>query len=104
VPGGTGQQPATGLDGRGLSSGWRLADVADAILGSAVILHAGAGNFADIPAADGPLDATTLATGDAGPRYACGVVVPAWGRPWHGKTAARTSSTTCSTSWATWSA
>jgi Cu-Zn family superoxide dismutase len=49
--------------------------------GSAVILHAGRDNFANIPAAyssgeppvPGP-NAATLSTGDAGGRYACGVV------------------------------
>jgi Cu-Zn family superoxide dismutase len=42
--------------------------------GSAVILHAGPDNFANIPAAYGTPNATTLGTGDAGGRYACGVV------------------------------
>ena len=49
--------------------------------GSAVILHAGRDNFANIPATyssgdpavPGP-NAATLGTGDAGGRYACGVV------------------------------
>ncbi len=49
--------------------------------GSAVIVHAGRDNFANIPSRyvstttgqPGP-DAATLATGDAGGRYACGVV------------------------------
>lgn len=49
--------------------------------GSAVILHAGRDNFANIPAVyssgeppvAGP-NAATLGTGDAGGRYACGVV------------------------------
>lgn len=44
--------------------------------GSAVIVHANADNYANIPtrySSTGP-DATTLATGDAGPRIACGVV------------------------------
>jgi superoxide dismutase, Cu-Zn family len=50
--------------------------------GSAVILHTGRDNFANIPATyssgdvPGP-NTTTLATGDAGSRYACGVVVAA---------------------------
>jgi Cu-Zn family superoxide dismutase len=42
--------------------------------GSAVVLHVGPDNFANIPAAYGPANATTLGTGDAGGRYACGVV------------------------------
>ncbi len=42
--------------------------------GSAVVLHAGADNFANIPAVYGEPNATTLGTGDAGGRYACGVV------------------------------
>ena len=49
--------------------------------GSAVVLHAGRDNFANIPAAyssgeppvTGP-NAATLGTGDAGGRFACGVV------------------------------
>ena len=45
--------------------------------GSAVVLHAAPDNFANIPTRSpyppAP-DATTLATGDAGGRYACGVV------------------------------
>jgi Cu-Zn family superoxide dismutase len=54
----------------------------DALLegdGSAVVLHAGPDNFANIPSRyisagiDGA-DAATLATGDAGGRYACGIV------------------------------
>lgn len=52
--------------------------------GSAVVLHAGRDNFANIPSAyssgdpavPGP-NAATNSTGDAGGRYACGVVVPA---------------------------
>jgi Cu-Zn family superoxide dismutase len=50
-----------------------VADLFDAD-GSAVILHAGADNFANIPPVYGPANPTTLATGDAGGRYACGVV------------------------------
>ena len=44
--------------------------------GSAVIVHAGPDNYANIPTRyTGPVpDATTLATGDAGGRVACGVV------------------------------
>ena len=42
--------------------------------GSAVVLHAGPDNFANIPAAYGLPNATTLGTGDAGGRVACGVI------------------------------
>lgn len=44
--------------------------------GSAVIIHAGPDNYANIPtrySTSGP-DAVTLATGDAGARIACGVI------------------------------
>jgi Cu-Zn family superoxide dismutase len=44
--------------------------------GSAIIIHAGPDNYANIPArysATGP-DEATLATGDAGARAACGVI------------------------------
>lgn len=44
------------------------------ITGRAVILHAGVDNFANIPSRYGTADATTLGTGDAGSRYACGVI------------------------------
>ena len=50
------------------------------IAGKAVILHAGPDNFGNIPTrystggVPGP-DATTLSTGDASSRYACGIVV-----------------------------
>ena len=54
--------------------------------GSAVVLHQGPDNFANIPPryqfidpTSGPVagpDATTSSTGDAGGRYACGVVEP----------------------------
>lgn len=45
---------------------------------SAVIIHANPDNYANIPADryDPDPDATTLATGDAGSRVACGEVVP----------------------------
>ncbi len=58
-------------------------DVADLMEGEgkAFIIHAGPDNFSNIPAdryqqTDGapPPDATTLATGDAGKRVACGVI------------------------------
>ena len=42
--------------------------------GSAVVLHVNADNFANIPASNGTPNSLTLATGDAGPRYGCGVV------------------------------
>jgi Cu-Zn family superoxide dismutase len=42
--------------------------------GSAIIIHANADNYANIPSRYGVPDATTLATGDAGGRIACGVV------------------------------
>ena len=42
--------------------------------GSAVVLHAAPDNFAHIPATYGPPNATTLGTGDAGGRVACGVI------------------------------
>ena len=42
--------------------------------GSAVIVHAGRDNFANIPARYGGPDSETLDTGDAGSRAACGVV------------------------------
>lgn len=54
------------------SDRYRLADV----IGRALIVHAGPDNYANIPtryAAGGP-DATTLGTGDAGARAACGVI------------------------------
>ena len=44
--------------------------------GSAVMVHSGPDNYANIPeryAPEGP-DADTLGTGDAGSRLACGVV------------------------------
>jgi len=48
--------------------------------GTALIVHAGPDNFANIPARYAPApDATTLATGDAGPRIACGPIQAADG-------------------------
>jgi superoxide dismutase, Cu-Zn family len=46
--------------------------------GTAVVVHANADNFGNIPTRYAPTpDATTQATGDAGARIACGVVQPA---------------------------
>jgi Cu-Zn family superoxide dismutase len=59
-------------EARFVSDRYRVADV----VGRALIVHASPDNYANIPtryAADGP-DATTLATGDAGARTACGVI------------------------------
>jgi superoxide dismutase, Cu-Zn family len=43
--------------------------------GTSIIIHAGADNFANIPTRyTPPADATTLGTGDAGTRFACGVI------------------------------
>jgi superoxide dismutase, Cu-Zn family len=43
--------------------------------GSAIIIHANPDNYANIPTRYAPApDATTLATGDAGDRIACGVI------------------------------
>lgn len=52
-----------------------LADLFDAD-GSALIIHANPDNYANIPTARyaPPPDMTTLATGDAGARIACGVI------------------------------
>lgn len=55
-----------------------LADLLDAD-GSAIVVHAKADNYANIPTDryDPDPDAMTLATGDSGGRVACGVVKPA---------------------------
>jgi superoxide dismutase, Cu-Zn family len=42
--------------------------------GTAIIIHADADNFANIPERYGGADATTLTNGDSGARIACGVV------------------------------
>ena len=57
-----------------LTDRYTVADLFD-MDGSALIVHAGADNFANIPTryAAAP-DATTLATGDAGARVACGII------------------------------
>ena len=52
---------------------FKLTDLHDAD-GSAIIVHAGADNFANIPARYGTPDRATLDTGDSGGRVACGVV------------------------------
>ena len=59
---------------------FRLADLRDSD-GSAVMVHAGADNFANVPpryAAAGP-DQATLDTGDSGARVACGAIKGARG-------------------------
>lgn len=61
--------------GRVTTDRFKLADLRDAD-GSAIIVHAGPDNFANVPpryAPNGP-DQETLNTGDAGGRSACGVV------------------------------
>ncbi len=71
-------------DGAGMlvttSTAFDRADLLDGD-GTVIIIHAGPDNFANIPAdryqqIDGapPPDETTLATGDAGKRVACGVI------------------------------
>jgi len=57
------------------TDGFGFDDLRDAD-GSAIIVHAGADNFANIPPryAPGGPDQETLATGDSGARVACGVV------------------------------
>lgn len=57
------------------TDGFALEDLMDED-GSAVIIHAAADNFGNIPADryDPDADETTLNTGDAGGRYACGVI------------------------------
>jgi Cu-Zn family superoxide dismutase len=52
---------------------FRIADLRDAD-GSAVMVHSGPDNFANIPSRYGTPDQDTLATGDSGSRIACGVV------------------------------
>ncbi len=47
-------------------------DIAD-ITGRTVIVHAGPDNYGNVTKYGTP-DAATLGTGDAGPRYACGVI------------------------------
>ena len=62
-------------EARFTTASFQVAQLFDAD-GSAVIIHAGPDNFANIPtryAATGP-DATTLGTGDSGGRAICGVI------------------------------
>jgi superoxide dismutase, Cu-Zn family len=85
-PSHAGDQPVLLVNGDGTaelrfaSDRYTLDDLFDAD-GSAFIVHAGADNYANIPARysaagiPGP-DAATLATGDAGARSACGVILP----------------------------
>jgi Cu-Zn family superoxide dismutase len=62
-----------------VTDAFSLAELRDAD-GSAVMVHEGRDNFANIPedrysSLEGPVpDSLTLRTGDAGDRYACGVV------------------------------
>jgi Cu-Zn family superoxide dismutase len=62
-----------------VTDAFSLAELRDAD-GSAVMVHEGRDNFANIPddrytSVEGPVpDSLTLRTGDAGDRYACGVV------------------------------
>ena len=62
-------------EARFATDAFNLDDLFDAD-GSAFILHAGRDNYANIPADryDPDADATTLATGDAGSRFACGII------------------------------
>jgi superoxide dismutase, Cu-Zn family len=48
--------------------------------GSALMVHAGRDNYANIPARYGGPDQETLTTGDAGARAACGVIERNWRR------------------------
>lgn len=79
----TGDLPSlyVGQDGHGslrlTTDAFTTGDLLDAD-GSAVMIHAGRDNFANIPtryAPEGP-DADTLKTGDAGARVACGALTP----------------------------
>lgn len=75
----TGDMPSLLVNADGKASAafetdrFRLADLRDAD-GTAVIVHAGPDNFANIPPRYGTPDAETLATGDSGARVACGVI------------------------------
>jgi Cu-Zn family superoxide dismutase len=76
-----GDLPVLLIDGDGTAEArfstdrFALGDLFDAD-GSAFILHAGPDNYANIPTDryEPDPDATTLATGDAGARTACGVI------------------------------
>jgi Cu-Zn family superoxide dismutase len=78
-PGHVGDLPSLLVNADGTASAafetdrFRIADLRDAD-GSAVMVHAGPDNFANIPPRYGAPDAETLATGDSGARVACGVV------------------------------
>jgi Cu-Zn family superoxide dismutase len=64
-------------DGRGVlatvTDRFSISDLRDAD-GSAVMVHSGPDNFANIPARYGTPDQETLNTGDSGSRVACGIV------------------------------
>lgn len=66
-------------DGKGYlvttTSSFTLADLKNGGKGTALMIHAGADNFANVPTRYAPApDQETLATGDAGARVACGVI------------------------------
>jgi Cu-Zn family superoxide dismutase len=75
----TGDMPSLLVNADGTASAafetdrFTIAQLRDAD-GSAVVVHAGPDNFANIPPRYGRPDAETLSTGDAGSRVACGVI------------------------------
>jgi superoxide dismutase, Cu-Zn family len=75
----SGDMPTLLADARGnaiLSFSTRNFDLTELTAndGTAIIIHADADNFANIPERYGSPDATTLANGDSGARIACGIV------------------------------
>ncbi len=81
-PGHAGDLPSLLVNQNGMGKLTTVTDrvnVADLLAGAgtALMIHAGPDNFANIPTRYAPApDATTLATGDAGARVACGVIQP----------------------------
>ncbi len=80
-PGHSGDMPVLLINGDGTGEArfktdrFGIGDLFDAD-GSAIIIHGGADNYANIPtrySASGP-DAATLGTGDAGSRVGCGII------------------------------